>query len=194
MACLTVAACDQAPQATRVQGLELVSTAATRVRGAEQVSTRLAARWSKRGGLELLDAVELPGFTQLEQTLERGYLVEVRVGTQVLSVQPVDLELEQHSAGATPDEPARAEPEFVTLQLDVPGVGLSALENAQIELHEVRSRQAETRVSLAGLRRLKSAGALSRVGALDAPTVKQVLLARGRKVAHAPRFEVGDAP
>lgn len=158
-------------------------TLAVKQEGQRQVSTRLTLQWQVNGHLEVVDAVELPGFLKLEKYLgERQYVYEVRSGNEVLAVQPFDLEFEQHNAGGNPDqEEARGATDVETFHVDIPGLGLDQLRDVSVRVLEVKAKHGEGAASREAVRRLEQQGRVMGVAEVRGAQVGSVI-AQGRRV------------
>jgi hypothetical protein len=149
----------------------------------EQVSTRLTLRWQRNGRLEVVDAVELPGFLKLEKNLGgRQYVYEVRSGNDVLAVQGLDVDFEQRTAGSRADEEMHAATDSETFFVDIPGFGLDQLTNASVRVLEVRAKHGETAATLEAVDRLERQGRLVGVAEVRAAQVGSFIRAEGRRV------------
>lgn len=157
-------------------------TLAVKQPGQQQVSTRLTLQWQRNGYLEVVDAVELPGFLKLEKNLgERQYVYEVRSGNDVLAVQGFDADFEQRNAGGHPgEEDGRGPADIETLHVDIPGLGLDQLRDVSVRILEVRAKHGEMAASMAAVGRLERQGRVVGVAEAKGAQVGSVI-AQGRR-------------
>ncbi|PTL82273.1 hypothetical protein [Vitiosangium sp. GDMCC 1.1324] len=170
-------------------------TLAVKQPGREQVSTRLTLRWERNGYLQVVDAVELPGFLKLEKNLgDRQYVYEVRSGNDVLAVQGLDVDFEQRSAGGHPGEPdEHGVTDVETFFVDIPGLGLDELRNASVRILEVQPKHGESAATREAVGRLQQQGRLVSVAEVNASQVGSVIQSQGRRVARKALSQPGDS-
>lgn len=143
------------------------------------VSTRLTVRVKRDGWTEIVDAIEVPGYIKLEKHLGRGHLYEVRSGDRVLAVQGVDLDFERRSL--SPERDVSSDSDTAEVFIDIPGVGLSEVENAEVVLHKIAATHQEKRASIAALGRLERSRTLSLTATTEAPQLRKAIRAFGRR-------------
>jgi hypothetical protein len=159
-------------------------TAAVKQPDREQVSTRLTLRWQHNGRLELVDAVELPGFLKLEKNLDnRQYVYEVRAGNEVLAVQGLDVTFEQRAEHGGTDKRPHAATESETFFVDIPGLGLDQLANASVRLLKVREKHGEAAATREAVGRLEQQQRLVGVAEVSASQVSAFIRTEGRKAS-----------
>jgi hypothetical protein len=161
----------------------------------QQVSTRLTLRWQRSGRLEVVDAVELPGFLKLETNLVgRQYVYEVLVGTDVLAVQALDIDFEQRAEGGDTQEPAHLAADTETFFMDVPGLGLDRMLYASVRLLEFTAPHGETSATVEAVGRLEARGLLVGVADVGATEVGEFIRTSGRRVTSRPVPQPDDLP
>ncbi len=170
-------------------------TLAVKQPGREQVSTRLTLRWQRDGRLEVVDAVELPGFLKLEKNLAgRQYVYEVRSGNDVLAVQGLDVDFTQRTAGAGPDTPEHLAADTETFFVDIPGFGLEQLTNASVRLLEIQAKHGEASATREAVGRLEKQGRLLAAADVRAAEVGSFIRAQGRRAPRKALSQPDDTP
>ncbi|ATB40483.1 hypothetical protein CYFUS_005932 [Cystobacter fuscus] len=169
-------------------------TLAVKQPGREQVSTRLTLRWLRGVRLDVVDAVELPGFLKLEKNLVgRQYVYEVRSGDDVLAVQGLDVDFAQRTAGAGPETPEHMDADTETFFVDIPGFGLDQLTNASVRILEIQARHGEASATREAVGRLEKQGRLVAAADVRAAEVGSFIRAQGRRAPRKPLAQPDDA-
>ncbi len=170
--------CESGSGGDATERFEERQTVLVKQPGTTQVSVRLTVSVDRKGQMEILDAVELPGFLKLEKDMDRNFVYEARDAAGVVAVQAVGVEFERHAVGGG-EHGDPQEIESQTFHVDLPGLTLEKARGVSLRLSEITAKHQERTASLQTMDRLAQQGKVRAFGEIKAARLATFVQTRG---------------